>query len=137
MKEKLNYVKCSEQDIALADFTDGTDATGYVDLDDLPIGAMILGWRAEITTAFAGTTAATMQIGISSDVNRFSADTTSSVIAAAIKGSLALAVDAAKSIGAATTPRVTITDTKGSSPDFGDFSAGAMTITIAYIDTRM
>lgn len=131
---KMNYIKEMKAVVELDDFTDGEDATGYVDLYALPAGALVLGWKANITTAFAGTTAATMQIGVSGDVNRFSADTSSSIIAAAVKGSLALAVDAAKGINAAATPRVTITDTKGSDPDFGDFTAGKMEITIYYIN---
>ncbi|SRR6056297_340405 len=136
MEGKLRYVRKMTDTVALADFTDGEDATGYVDLSALPAGSIVLGWMADITTAFAGTTAATMQVGVATDVNRFSADTSSSVVAAAKKASLALAVDAGKSIATAITPRVTVTDTKGESPDFGDFTAGAMEVTLYYIDTR-
>ena len=77
-----------------------------------------------------------MMVGVSGDTDRFSADTSGSIIAAANKASLALAADAGKSIGAAITPRVTISDTKGTSPDFGDFTAGALTLTIYFIDTN-
>lgn len=38
----------------IADFTNNTDATGYVDVNTvLPAGAIPLGWKAEIVNAFA------------------------------------------------------------------------------------
>lgn len=115
--------------LALADFTDGEDATGYVDGEfTLPAGAIPVLWEADVTTAFAGTTSATMMVGTTTDTDAFSATTSNSVAAVAKKTSFALA----PSSTSARTIRVTVTDTKASSPDFGDFTAGELTLRLFY-----
>ena len=44
--------------IDVGDFTDGTGTSGYYDLTStLPIGAIPLGWKANVTTAFASSAA--------------------------------------------------------------------------------
>ena len=135
---KFDNVKCLELNgLALADFTDGEDdgedATGYIDgTYQLPAGAFPLFWEANITTAFVGTTSATMAVGTTTDADAFTAVTTNSVVAVAKKTSFALAPCTA----ADRAVRVTITDTKESDPDFGDFSAGELSLKLFYIESE-
>jgi len=127
---KFDNVKCLELNgLALADFTDGEDATGYIDgAYELPAGAFPLFWEANITTAFAGTTTATMEVGTTTDADAFSAVTTNSVAAVAKKTSFALAPCTA----ADRAVRVTIT----SDSDFVDFSAGELSLKLFYIESE-
>jgi len=120
------------QALKIADFTDNTGtATGYIDFDTaLPAGAIPLAWKAVVATGFTGDTTAVMQVGKSGDVDKFSANTAQSCLAAGTVGSLALAADAMTGFSTATTPRVTVT---GGS-DFGDVTAGEMTVEIFYIE---
>jgi len=131
---KFDNVKCLELNgLALADFTDGGGATGYIDgTYQLPAGTFPLFWEANITTAFAGTTTATMEVGTTTDADAFSAVTTNSVAAVAKKTSFALAPCTA----ADRAVRVTITDTKESDPDFGVFSAGELSLKLFYIESE-
>ena len=124
------------QAVTVSDFTDGGGTSGYVDLTPtIPKGAIPLGWKAVVTGAFDGDTTAVIQVGITGDTDRFSADTVGSVFAAGVTvGSMAIAADACKGINAAVTVRVTVT---GDS----DFTAiatednGAMTVSVYYIQT--
>ena len=135
---KFDNVKCLELNgLALADFTDGEDdgedATGYIDgTYQLPAGAFPLFWEANITTAFVGTTSATMAVGTTTDADAFTAVTTNSVAAIAKKTSFALAPCAS----ADRTVRITVTDTKDSSPNFGDFTAGGLSLKLFYIESE-
>lgn len=106
------------------DFTDGGSTTGYLDLSTaVPLGSLIIGWRAITATGFTGDTTAVLQVGVSGDVNRFTADVTQAVLGAGTITSVALAVDAGKSSVAATTVRLTVTG----GADFTSISAGSMT----------
>jgi hypothetical protein len=126
---RVSYVK---QAVALADFTDNTDATGYVDLtDQLPAGAIPLGFKAVVGTGFTGDTTAVVQVGVAGDLDRFSSVTDQSVLAAGTVGAAA-AADAADGIAAAQTIRVTVTG----AADFGSISAGAMTVYVFFVDTE-
>lgn len=119
------------QNVVIGDFTDGGGTSGYVDLTtQLPAGALPLGWKAKVNTGFTGDTTAVVQVGVSGDVDRFSAVTDQSVLAAATVGSRANA-DGADGINAAQTIRVTVT---GAS-DFGLIAAGDMDIEAFYIPT--
>ncbi|MBW2094213.1 MAG: hypothetical protein JRI80_04925 [Deltaproteobacteria bacterium] len=129
------YRKCSEvflnklvsQTLAIADFTDNEDATGYIDFDsDLPANTIVIGWKAVISEGFSGDTTAVMQVGVSGDLNKYSAITTVSCLAAATVGALGN-VDTALAT-TAKTPRVTVT---GGS-DFGNISAGSMVVSLYY-----
>jgi len=119
--------------VAIGDFTDGTDATGYIDLSTaLPEGSLVLGWQADVKTGFTGDTSAAVQVGESGNVDRFSAVTANSCLTADVVGSPAAAVAANHGyLAAAVTPRVTIT---GAS-DFGNFAAGEMDIKLIYVPT--
>lgn len=113
------------------DFTDNEDTTGYCDFEKaLPAGAVPLGWRAKVSTGFTGDTTAVMQVGIDGDVNKYSANTAQSCLAAGTVGSLALAVDAMTGHSAAKTPRVTVTG----GADFTSIEAGSMQVEIFYIE---
>jgi len=119
--------KLVSQTLAIGDFTDNSDATGYVDLDtQLPANAIVAGWKAAISTGFAGDTSAVMQVGIAGDLNKYSGVTTVSCLAAATVGALGN-TDSAM-VTAAQTVRVTVT---GSS-DFGSISAGEMVVSLYY-----
>lgn len=125
-------VETLSQSVAFGDFTDNGDATGYVDLTaTLPAGALVLGWKCVVSTGFTGDTTAVVSVGIAGDLDRFSADTAQSVLAAATVGSLALAADAADGINAAVTVRVTVTG----GADFGSISAGVMVVNVYYVRT--
>ncbi|RLB94830.1 MAG: hypothetical protein DRH26_00075 [Deltaproteobacteria bacterium] len=126
--------KLVSQVLAAADMT-GATTTGTIDFDGaLPVGALVLGWKAVVSGAFAGDTSAVLSVGITGDLDKYSANTAQSVFAAGTVGSLALAADAATGFSAAKTPRVTVT----AATDFSDVvteGTGAMVVTIYYIDT--
>lgn len=119
--------------VVLADFTDNTDTTGYADLStQLPEGAVVLGWQADVKTGFSGDTTATVQVGESGNIDRFSAKTDNSCLTADVVGTAAPAVAANQGyLAGAVTPRVTVT---GGS-DFGGISAGEMDIKLIYAPT--
>lgn len=121
---------------AVADFTDNTNTTGYIDFatDSLPAGAIPIAWKAVVTGGFAGDTTAVIQVGVAGILDRFSADTAQSVFAAGTVGSACLAAGACDGIGAASTPRVTVTG----GADFTSIvtnAGGAMTVYLYYIAT--
>lgn len=127
--EVFESVAALTQTFAFGGFTDGGSTSGHVDFSNtIPAGAVILGWKAVTATGFTGDTSAVIQVGVSGDVDRFSAQTTGSVFAAGTVGSLSLAADAADAINAAVTPRVTVT----SGSDFGSVSAGSTTVSVFY-----
>jgi len=133
---KFGMIKSlKSQTLSVADMTDAT-TTGTIDFDDaLPVGAMVLGWKAVVSGAFAGDTSAVLSVGISGDLDKYSANTAQSVFTTGTVGSLALAADAATGLSAEKTPRVTVT----SASDFSDVVTdgnGEMVITIYYIDTK-
>jgi len=118
------------QTLDYASFTDNGDATGYIDFTTgtIPAGAIFVGWKAVVATGFTGDTTAVVEVGLSGDTDAYSADATRSVLAAATVGSAAK--ESTAFVAAATTPRVTVT---GGS-DFGNISAGSMTLTVYYVE---
>ena len=122
-----------EETVAVGDFTDNEDATGYVDLSDsLPAGAIPLAWKAVVGTAFSGDTSAAMQVGVSGDLDRFSAVTDQDVSSTGTVGASALGQsDVLDGIGGAQTIRITLT---GGS-DFGSISQGEMDVSFFYLKT--
>jgi len=119
---------------AVADFTDNTNATGYIDFtaSSLPAGAIVLGWKAVVTGAFAGDTTAVMQVGVAGTLGKFSASTSGSVFTTGTIGTGA-PMDTCFN-ATASTPRVTVT---GGS-DFTSIvtnAGGAMTVYLYYIAT--
>ena len=119
--------KLESQILAIADFTDNGDATGYIDIDtDLPANAIVIGWKAVILTGFTGDTTAIMQVGIAGDLNKYSGITSVSCLTATTVGALGN-TDNALAI-TSQTPRVTVT---GGS-DFGLITAGSMIVSLYY-----
>ena len=122
------------ESVTKAACTDVT-TTGTKDFaNTIPATSHILGWRATIgATPFSGDTSATISVGVSGDLDRFSADTTQSAFtAAAVVGSASLAADALDTMSAAITPRVTIT----TAADFTNTTTGAsLSMTIYYCST--
>lgn len=117
------------QTVDITDFTDNAGtATGYVDLRALPKNALVLGWKAVVTTGFTGDATAVIQVGVSGDLNRYSAVTDLSVLAAGTVGA-SVSNDANVLALTAATPRVTVTG----GADFTSITAGAMTVTVYYI----
>lgn len=68
-------VGSAEQRVAIGDMTDGGGATGTIQLSDsLPEGAIAIGAKVDVETAFAGTSntdSILMGLGDGSDVDRF------------------------------------------------------------------
>ena len=121
-----------QQSVALADFTDNGDATGYVDLtEQVPAGSLVMGVELDVTTAF-DSTSLTAQVGVSGNLDRFSANASLDVSAIAAVGSESPDAGGNGYAAAAATPRVTVTDGAGT-PDFGNITVGVMTVTIVYL----
>jgi len=128
--------KLTSQSLEIANFTDNANTTGYIDFTtgQLPIGAIVLGWKATTTVGFAGDTTAVVQVGVSGDVDAFSANVAGSCLAVGVVGSASLAAASATPIAVAKTPRVTVT---GAS-DFGLIvtnATGTMVVDIYYMNT--
>lgn len=118
--------------VTFATMTDNTDPTGYIDFatSALPIGAIPLASQFNCTTAFSGDTTAVWKMGISGDLDRYSALTTNSCFTAIKTSALVKNATAVQGTDAARTPRLTIT---GGS-DFGLLNAsGAGTATLWYM----
>lgn len=129
--QSLPRVNVTSQSVAFGDFTDNTDATGYVDLTtDLPADAIPLGCKFDVTTGFTGDTTAIVQAGIDGDLDRFTLNVDQSVLAVATVGSLP-ATDGADGLNAAQTVRVTVTG----GADFTSISAGVMVVYVYYLAT--
>jgi len=133
---KLAYpaVRTIVQAIAVGDFTDNTNTTGYIDIGtQIPTRSIVLGWKFVCTGAFALDTTAVIQVGKSGTVDSFSADVAQSVFGTGTVGSNAK--DASSFTTAATTPRVTVTG----GADFTTIKTGATgagTLTIYYVQTE-
>jgi len=117
------------QTLDYGDFTDNGDASGYIDFTtgQIPAGAVVTGFKAVVATGFTGDTTAVIEVGKSGDTDAYSADTAQSVLGAGTVGSGSNAD--ANFVAAATTPRVTVTG----AADFGNISAGSMTVTVYYL----
>lgn len=132
----VTAIACVSDSIILSDMTDNTNATGYQDFtsdtSELPAGALVLGWKAVVSTGFTSTSdtsTSVIEVGISGDTDAFSADTSGSIIAAATKGSATLAASGYQA--AAIQPRVTVTE----DDDFGHYETGEAVVTVYYLPT--
>ena len=115
-----------QADITLADFVDNEDATGtYTFTDLIPAGAVVMQSTISAVTGFAGDTTAVITIG-DTDVDRYNTGTPT-VFATAAHISAGAVSGTAYNL-TAVTPLVVLT----AGTDFGDVTAGAMTITIFY-----
>lgn len=124
-----NAIETLSQAVVIGDFTDNTNTTGYVDLStQLPAGAVVLGTKIVTATGFTGDTTAVVQVGVAGDLDRFSAITTGSVVAAGTVGAQP-ADDSSAFCATATTVRVTVTG----AADFTSIVAGAATVYVSYL----
>lgn len=121
-------MRCLSVTITRAMMTDGGSTTGTYDLaEQIPAGAWVLQALLVNVTGFTGNTSATIQIGDTSTVARYSTGTPSVFTTAA-------AIDPGVPSGtkihtAAATVRVTITG----ATDFTAISAGQLTLRIYYL----
>lgn len=127
------YVKRIKKTLAYSDFTDGGSTAGTYTLTAsdgiLPPGAIVLGWRADVTTGFTGDTTCTCQVGKSGTAGAFSTTTTGSVFTSLTQIS-SFTVVATANVGAdAIAPLVTLT----SGADFTSVTAGSLTLYIYYL----
>lgn len=133
---RANPVKAlKSQPLKIADFTDNTDTTGYIDFTtgQLPAGAIVLGCRVDVTEGFAGDTTAVVKVGKSGALADYSAITTASVLTDATRKQF-MSPQLTAHVDSATTPRVTVTGTA----DFTSIvtnDTGEMQVTIFYLDT--
>lgn len=131
-KRGVSPIKSISQTFLMTDMTDGGSTSGYIDLTEyLPVGALVVGWRFDTLVAFNGDTSATIQVGVSGDVDRFSVLTTNSVFAAGMVGGQPQ-TNASAMVATRVQPRITIT----SAADFTNVAAaGQGKIQIFYIET--
>lgn len=116
--------------ILFSAMTDNSNTTGYKDFATaLPLGSQVLGWEADVKTGFTGDTTATVQVGVSGAVGRFSALTTSSCLAAGRVGSQVPGATSNAFVSPAIAARVTVTG----GADFTSIAAGEMDIKIRYL----
>lgn len=125
----------TSQVLGVGSFTDNTDTTGYIDIaTQLPAGALVIGWKAVISGGFSGDTTATMQVGVSGTLDKFSVNTTTSCLTTGTVGCGAK-LSASTYLATATTVRVTVTGA-------ADFTAiktaavGSMVVTVYFIATQ-
>ena len=134
---KMRMIKSlvsQELDHAAFTYETGT-ALGNIDFTTglvLPIGAMVLGWKAVVSEIFTGDTTAVVQVGTAGDVNKYSANIAQSCLTTGTVGSLALAADSVTGFASAILPRVTVTGGN----DWGSITSGKMVVTLYYIDTK-
>lgn len=122
-----SFIQSQTDEVLIGDFTDNTDATGFIDLDtDYPIGALILAHEVKVVTGFTGDTTAVYQLGEAGNLDRFSIITTGSVLAA---GNVGCQPKESAFCVAAVTPRLTVT---GAS-DFGLITAGKAQVTTFFM----
>lgn len=128
LEERMASITYLKEAFAVADFTDGGGASGtYALTKTLPAGSIPLGWAFVCTGPFTGDVSAVIKVGIATDDDRFSADTTGSVFAAGTVGSLALVADACKGIAGEVTVLVTVTtDTTFADCQTDDKGAGTL-----------
>lgn len=120
-------LKVYQESFVLADMTDGGTTAATFDLSvSIPEGAIVLQSFIDDVTGFAGDTSAVATIGDGSDVDRYNTGTpdvfttADHISAGAVSGTAYHA--------AAKTPKITIT----AATEWGDVTAGGMTVTIFY-----
>ena len=123
-------IAIESQSLVFSDFTDNTNTTGYIDITtQIPAGSIVLGWKAVTSVGFTGDTTAVIQVGVSGAVDKYSAVTSGSVVAAGTVGSTVKAGNVFEA--AAATARVTVTG----GADFTSITAGTMVGTLYVVKT--
>lgn len=132
--DQSNALQAITKTVAVASMTDNTDTTGFIDFasNALPIGAAPIMAKFACSAGFAGDTTATWKLGISGDLDRYSALTTNSCFTAITTSAFVKVATAVQGTDAARTPRLTITGTA----DFTSIvsnAAGAGVATLYYL----
>jgi hypothetical protein len=124
------YIGVLTDTMTRASFTDGGGASGTrVMAGVIPVGAILLGSKLTVNTAFIGDTSATMTVGDGSDVDRYNTGTPDVFSGT---GLIQTGVPSGnKLITTANSPTVTVT----SNADFTNVTAGSMTLSIYYLAT--
>ncbi len=118
------------QSLDHAAFTDGGGASGYIAFTtgQIPAGSIVLGWRADITEAFACDSTCTATVGPTGDKDEW---TTGDPSVAAVGTVWAMTdwTDTGTMVSTATTPYVEVTE----DDDYADVTTGTMVVTIYYL----
>lgn len=125
----LGGVNIIQEVVALADFTDGTGASGTYTLTNgtLPAGATVLACLVKDVTAFAGDTSCVLTVGDGTDVDRYNTGTPSIFASATV---LPMGAPSGTAYHSAA-KSVVLTATAGS--DWGAVTGGQLTVRILYL----
>jgi hypothetical protein len=122
-------IKTIQETVTYDQFTDGGSTSGTFELStDIPVGAIVMQSSIDSVTGFAGDTSCVLTIGDGTDADRYNTGTPNIFATAAAVS--AGAVSGTAFHAAAKTP--TLTATSGS--DWGDVTAGSVTVTIFYYE---
>lgn len=111
-----------------ASFTDGGSTAGTMATGvQIPAGAICLGYKAEVSEAFAGDTTGTLEVGDAGDADRFSGATDPSVYTTGTKNSELPAGQAFCATASDVIIKITGT------ADWGNVTAGKIKITMYYV----
>lgn len=112
------------------DFTDGGGAAGNIAFTTgkIPAGALILGWKADVSTAFACSSTCTATVGPTGDKDAWTVGDPSVATAGTVFAQADYS-DTDVLVSTPTTPYVEVTEDS----DFGDVTAGSMVVTIYYL----
>lgn len=104
-------VQSASKTVAVGSMTDGGSTSGYIDFATgaMPSGAIPVASKFACSVPFSGDTSAVWKLGISGDLDRYSADTAQSCFTAITTMSLPKAATGLTGTTGATTPRLTIT----------------------------
>lgn len=114
------------------DFTDGGGASGKIAFTtgQIPAGSIVLGWRADISTAFVCSSTITGTVGLTGDTDCWTLSGTDPSFAAA--GTVWAPADFADTdivVTSASTPYLELTEDS----DFGDVTAGSCVVKVYYL----
>lgn len=129
--EVAAFIKKVAETFTSADCTDGGSTAGtYTFTEKIPADSLVLGCKYEVTTAFKCDSTCVATVGDGSTADLFGV--TASVAAAATVGCSAKYASnkSLPFVETATAPVVTITEDS----DFGDVTAGEMTVSVYYIE---
>lgn len=121
----VNPIRYIEQTVTAADMTDVTTTGTLTMTDALPVGAIVIAWRAVVTVPFTGDTSAVLLVGITGDTDRFSASDGQSIFAAGTVADSGLGeAVGCDGVGTATSVLLTVTTASDftSTPDDASFN---------------
>jgi len=98
---------------------------------NLATGSVVAAEAGVTGMTFTGISTATIQVGVSGTIGKYSADTAQSVATIGSVGSAVPVAEACDNIGSDTTLRVTVSE----GTDFDELDTGLMTLSVYYIKT--